>query len=72
MPADELSNLADRVDALASELDDVMFDRLRAAAAARAGRPAADRRLLQARRSLDKAARILRDAGDGDDEPGDE
>jgi hypothetical protein len=69
VPSDELSNLADRVDALASELDDIMFDRLRAASAARAGRPAADRRLLQARRSLDKAARVLRTAQAGEDEP---
>lgn len=71
MPADEISHLADRIEAIASELDDVMFDRLRAASAARTGRPAADRRLLQARRSLDKAVRVLREADVGEREPDD-
>jgi hypothetical protein len=65
MSGDDLSELAERIDALAGELDDLMFDRLRAASAARTGRPADDRRLLQARRALDKAARALRDAAGG-------
>lgn len=65
MAGDELSRLAERIEALAGELDEMMFDRLREAAAARAGRPAEDRRLLQARRALDKASRALRDAAGG-------
>lgn len=60
-------HLADRLDALAEELDEVMFDQLREAAAERTGRPADDKRLTQARRAVEKASRLLRggpDAGD--------
>lgn len=59
-------HLADRVAAVAGDLDELMFDRLRAAAAERSGRPVDDKRLLQARRALDKAERLLR--GDRSDE----
>ncbi len=53
-------NLADRLDALVEELDDVMFDQLREAAAARGGRPVDDKRLTQARRAIEKASSLLR------------
>jgi hypothetical protein len=56
--------LADRLDALVEELDEVMFDQLREAAAARAARPVDDKRLTQARRSIEKASRLLRGSDD--------
>jgi len=52
--------LADRLEAIIEELDEVMFDQLREAAAAKAGRPADDKRLAQARRALEKASHLLR------------
>ena len=59
-------HLADRLDAVAADLDEVMFDQLREAAAAKQGRPADDKRLAQARRAIEKASRLLR--GGSDDE----
>ena len=53
-------NLADRLDAISEELDEVMFDQLREASAARGGRPVDDKRLTQARRAIEKASRLLR------------
>ncbi len=53
-------HVADRLDAIAEELDETMFDQLREAAAANAGRPADDKRLTQARRAIEKASRLLR------------
>jgi len=58
-------NLADRLDAVAEELDELMFDQLREASAARGGRPVDDKRLTQARRAIEKASRLLR--GNTDD-----
>lgn len=60
-------DLADQIDEIVVELDDRVFDALRAAAAAGGGRPADDKRLMQARRALEKAAHVLRacDGGDG-------
>ena len=58
-------NLADRLDAISEELDEVMFDQLREASAARVGRPVDDKRLTQARRAIEKASRLLR--GNTDD-----
>lgn len=58
--------LADRLDAVVDELDELMFDQLREAAAAQAGRPADDKRLTQARRAIEKASRLLR--GDSDED----
>ncbi len=54
-------HLADRLDALAEDLDEIMFDQLREAAADKAGRPADDKRLTQARRAIEKASHLLRD-----------
>jgi hypothetical protein len=53
-------NLADRLDAISEDLDQVMFDQLREASAARGGRPIDDKRLTQARRAIEKASRLLR------------
>jgi hypothetical protein len=58
-------NLADRLDAISEELDEVMLDQLREASAARGGRPVDDKRLTQARRAIEKASRLLR--GNTDD-----
>jgi len=57
-------NLANRLDAIAEELDEVMFDQLREASAARGGRPVDDKRLTQARRAIEKASRLLRGSDD--------
>ncbi|MEY4338739.1 MAG: hypothetical protein RLZ14_589 [Actinomycetota bacterium] len=59
-------HLADRLDAVAADLDEVLFDQLREAAAARSGRPADDKRLTQARRAIEKASHLLR-GGRSDD-----
>ena len=60
-------HLADRLDAIADDLDETMFDQLREAAAAKAGRPADDKRLTQARRAIEKASKLLRgQVGDDD------
>ena len=58
----ELQPIADRIEALVEELDEIAFDRLREAVAAGATeRPALDKRITQARRALEKASRLLRD-----------
>ncbi len=51
---------ADRLEAVSADLDEWMFDRLRAAAADGASRPTEDKRLLAARRAIDKAVNLLR------------
>lgn len=63
--ANNYDNLAERLDAIVEELDDVMFDQLREASASRGGRPVDDKRLTQARRAIEKASRLLR--GNTDD-----
>lgn len=57
-------HLAARLDAIAEELDELMFDQLREASAARGGRPADDKRLTQARRAIEKASHLLHGATD--------
>ena len=57
-------HLAARLDAIAEELDELMFDQLREASAARVGRPADDKRLTQARRAIEKASHLLHGATD--------
>jgi hypothetical protein len=52
---------AERLDAIAEELDETMFDQLREAAADKSARPPDDKRLMQARRAIEKASRLLRD-----------
>jgi hypothetical protein len=62
---DDHRDLADRLDQIVAELDERSFDILREAAAERRARPVEDRRLVQARRAIEKAAHILRgDSGD--------
>ena len=55
----DYKQLADRLDAIAEELDELMFDQLREAAAEKRGRPDDDKRLTQARRAIEKASRLL-------------
>lgn len=60
----DLGSVADRLDAIVADLDEIAFDRLREAAAAGVtDRPADDRELLKARRAVEKAAHILRRLG---------
>ena len=65
MSDERLDDLAERLSGLAEELADVALDRLRAAAHSEddpGGRAALaeDRRLTRARRSVEKAAALLR------------
>lgn len=53
-------HLADRLGVIAEELDELMFEQLREAAAEKRGRPDDDKRLAQARRAIEKAERLLR------------
>jgi hypothetical protein len=54
-------DLAERLDAIGGELDELAFDLLQQAVADGATqRPAADRTLTQARRAVEKAAGLLR------------
>ena len=53
-------HLAERLDAIVEDLDEIMFDQLREAAAEMTGRPADDKRLTQARRAIEKASHLLR------------
>jgi len=59
--------LAARVDAVVADLDEIQFDMLREAAATGSGRPADDKRLMQVRRALEKASRLLRGSESSDD-----
>ena len=56
----DYKDFAARLDGIAEELDQLMFDQLREATADKRGRPADDKRLTQARRAIEKAARLLR------------
>ena len=54
-------DLADQLEAIGAELDEVSFDLLQQAVADGAtARPAADKTLTQARRAVEKAAGLLR------------
>ena len=59
-PQDVLDRLADRLQSVIDDLDEIAFDQLREAAAAKQGRPDSDRRLTQARRAVEKAVHLLR------------
>ena len=65
-------DLADRLEAIVADLDERSFDLLREAAAARAGRPADDKRITQARRAIEKAIHVLRAASGSADRTDDE
>ena len=57
----DLAGIADRLDAIVEELDEIAFDRLRQAAGKGAtGRPAGDREITRARRAVEKASAVLR------------
>jgi hypothetical protein len=64
----DFDDLADRLAAIASDLDDRAFTLLREAAAEGRGRPEADKRLTQARRAVEKAERLLRGTTHSDDD----
>lgn len=60
--SDHFGHLAERLEAIAEELDEIAFDRLREAVAdGEVERPASDKRLMQARRAIDKAVHLLRE-----------
>jgi hypothetical protein len=57
----DLNALADRLEAIVEELDEIAFDRLRLAAAeGQRARPDDDRELTKARRAVEKAVAVLR------------
>lgn len=61
-------DLADRLTAVGADIDEIAFDALREAVAdGEIQRPVEDRKLMQARRAIEKAAAILRQL-DGDDQ----
>ncbi|MDA3031975.1 MAG: hypothetical protein O3B90_06545 [Actinomycetota bacterium] len=56
--------LANRLETVAADLDEIAFDQLREAVAdGEVKRPAHDKKLMQARRSIEKAVGILRQLG---------
>jgi hypothetical protein len=61
----DLNSLADRLEAIVEELDEIAFDRLRSAAGeGQVERPDADRELTKARRAVEKAVAVLRGIDD--------
>lgn len=67
MTSGPYDDLADRLQSVVEDLDQIAFDQLREAAAERTGRPVDDKRLTQARRAVEKAVHLLR-GGSGVDE----
>ena len=67
MTSGRYDDLADRLQAVVEDLDQIAFDQLREAAAERTGRPADDKRLTQARRAVEKAVHLLRGGSDLDE-----
>lgn len=68
----DLDGLVNRIETIAADLDEMAFDQLREAVAdGEVTRPANDKKLMQARRALEKAAGILRQLSDSsNDETG--
>ncbi len=65
----EYQALVERLEAIAADLDELAFDRLREAMAdGEVVRPVDDKKLMQARRAIEKASAVLRQL-DGDGEP---
>jgi hypothetical protein len=57
----EYSGLIERLESVAADLDEMAFDRLREAVAdGEITRPPDDKKLMQARRAIEKAAAVLR------------
>jgi hypothetical protein len=67
-----LVSIAERLDSIVDELDEIAFDRLREASAVADGgsgpRPEGDREITRARRAVEKAALLLRSI-DADPDP---
>lgn len=62
----DLDSLAEQLANIAEQLDEMAFDQLREAVADGAmQRPQTDKRLMQARRAIDKAAHLLRTIDQG-------
>jgi hypothetical protein len=60
-----IESLADRLESIVADLDEIAFDRLREAVADGATeRPKLDKELTKARRAVEKAAHILRQLDD--------
>ncbi len=65
--AGDLESIRARLEGISEELADLALDRLREAVAGDTSNAAADeRRLTRARRTVDKAAALLAEPGDGD------
>ena len=61
----EYATLVERLESIAADLDEMAFDRLREAVAeGEVTRPADDKKLMQARRAIEKAAAVLRQLDD--------
>lgn len=56
---DDIADIKERIDSTIEALDDVTFSLLREAARQSGNRPSADKTLVQARRALEKASRLL-------------
>jgi hypothetical protein len=57
----EYASLVERLESIAADIDEMSFDRLREAVAdGEVMRPADDKKLMQARRAIEKAAGVLR------------
>ena len=57
----DYGGLVERLESVAADLDDLAFDRLREAVAdGEVTRPTDDKKLMQARRAIEKAAMVLR------------
>ncbi|MEY3093467.1 MAG: hypothetical protein ACO28Q_03860 [Ilumatobacteraceae bacterium] len=54
-----LTEIAAQLDAISASLDEISFDVLREASERRETRPDIDRTITQARRAIEKAARLL-------------
>jgi hypothetical protein len=60
--SERYEHLAERLETIVADLDEVAFDELREAAAAGATRrPDSDKRLTAARRAIEKAIHLLRE-----------
>ena len=63
----DYASLADRLRSILDDLDELAFDQLREAVADGAtSRPASDKELARARRSVEKAVRVLEALADAD------
>ncbi len=57
----DYGGLVERLESVAADLDEMAFDKLREAVAdGEVTRPADDKKLMQARRAIEKAAAVLR------------